>query len=405
MRRLDERFVDTIETPGRYGDGRGGYGLSLLVKSRSGGGVTKSFAQRLRVNGKPRNIGLGPYPAVSLQEARDMAKDNASNVRKASVTRRVNALLGDTAPVVQPAPRVVVPMKASPTVREAAEQVIAIHRAGWKAGSPSEKNWRTTLETYVLPRIGDRPVSEVTSADVMDVLTPIWGTKRETAKRTKQRIGAIMDWSVSMGFRPDNPTASIGAALPKNGVHVKHHAALSWPNVPEALSKVRASTSKPLTKLAFEFLVLTALRSGEVRGLQWEWEDTTGQALTIPAAAMKMNRPHKVPLSTQANAILLEALKHFDGRSRLIFPASDGRPLSDMTFAHMLRKIEVDATPHGFRSSFRNWAAERTDAPREVAELALAHVEGSETEKAYFRTDLFERHRELMQQWADFVSP
>ena len=400
-KQLTESFVAFVDTVGRYGDGRGGNGLSLLVKYLKDGSLSKTFSQRLTVDGRARNIGLGAYPLVSLQEARIMAKENAKKVRRHRVRRGLDALLAGVAPVAPVAPTV----KAVRAVlfRDAAEAVIKINRAGWKQGGQSEQQWRYSLVTYAFPRIGDKLVSAVTSADVMAILTPIWNEKRETAGRVKQRIGAVMDWAIAQGLRTDNPVTAVAAALPKNGVKVQHHAALPWNDVQAALSKVRESTARLSSRLAFEFLALTALRSGEVRGAPWEEFDLDGATLTIPAHRMKSGREHRVPLSKQAVACVLSAgTEVFDGRG-YIFPGQNGKQLSDMALTMILRRLEIPATVHGMRSTFRDWAAENSDVPREIAEHALAHVEGSAAELAYRRTDYLDKRRELMQDWADFV--
>ena len=396
---LTETFVAFVDTAGTYGDGRGGHGLSLLVQPRSDGTLGKSFVQRLRIDGKPRNRGLGPYPLIALQEARDMAKENARAVRRHRVRRGVDALLA--APVAPVAPTV----KAVRAVlfRDAAEAVIKINRTAWKQGGQSEQQWRYSLETYAFPRIGDKLVSAVDSADVMAILTPIWNEKRETAGRVKQRIGAVMDWAIAQALRTDNPVTAVAAALPKNGVKVQHHAALAWADVPAALGKVRESTARLSSRLAFEFLTLTALRSGEVRGATWEEFDLDSATLTIPAHRMKSGREHRVALSKQALACVLGAgTELFNGKG-LIFPGQNGKQLSDMALTMILRRLEIPATVHGMRSTFRDWAAENSDVPREISEHALAHVEGSAAELAYRRTDYLDKRRELMQDWADFV--
>ena len=396
-KQLTESFVAFVDTAGRYGDGRGGHGLSMLVKYLKDGSLSRTFSQRLTVDGRARNIGLGAYPLVSLQEARDMAKENARAVRRHRVRRGVDALLAGVAPV---APMV----KAVRAVlfRDAAEAVIKINRTAWKQGGQSEGQWRYSLETYAFPRIGDKLVSDVTSADVLAIVTPIWNEKRETAGRVKQRIGAVMDWAIAQGLRTDNPVTAVAAALPKNGVKVQHHAALAWADVPAALVKVRESTARLSSRLAFEFLALTALRSGEVRGTTWEEFDLDSALLTIPAHRMKTGKEHRVPLSKQALECVTSAGSAlFDGKG-LIFPGTKGQ-LSDMALTMILRRLEIPATVHGFRSSFRDWCAENSDVPREIAEHALAHVEGSAAELAYRRTDYLAKRRELMQDWADFV--
>ena len=329
-----------------------------------------------------------------------MAKEGARKVRRHRVRRSLDRLL--SGPVIVDRPTASAPVRAV-LFRDAAESVIEINRAAWKSGGQSEQQWRYSLETYAFPRIGDKLVSAVTSADVMAILTPIWNEKRETAGRVKQRIGAVMDWAIAQGLRTDNPVTAVAAALPKNGVKVQHHAALPWKDVPAALSKVRASTARLSSRLAFEFLTLTALRSGEVRGATWEEFDLDSATLTIPAHRMKTGREHRVPLSKQAVACIMGAGEELFNGKGLIFPGQNGKQLSDMALTMLLRRLNLDATVHGMRSTFRDWAAENSDVPREIAEHALAHVEGSAAELAYRRTDYLDKRRELMQDWADFV--
>ena len=238
----------------------------------------------------------------------------------------------------------------------------------------------------------------------MAVLLPIWNEKRVTARRVRQRIGAVMRWAVAQGYREDNPAGeAIRAALPKNGFGPRHHRALPFAEVGGAIEMVRGSGAYPATVLAFEFLVLTACRSGEVRGAQWEEMDLEGREWRIPAERMKTHREHRVPLSRGALAVLREAQALADS-SGLVFPSPRGRVLSEATISRLVRDLGIGAVPHGFRSSFRDWAAECSDAPREVCELALAHVNTNRIEAAYRRTDLFERRRALMEQWAAFLA-
>ena len=385
--RLSASFVKTVNVPGRYGDGRGGHGLSLLVKPMRAGGFSKSWSQRLLVNGRPTNIGLGGYPIVTLAEARQAVIANRRAVAQGRDPRAGGV----------------------PTFEEAAEKVIAMHEPTWKDGARSAAIWRSSLRDYAMPRLGRKTVDSITTADVMAVLVPIWSTKRETARRVRQRIGAVMKWSVAHHYRQDNPAGdavgdAIAEALPRDGASTKiHHRALPHAEVGAAVAKIRASGAHPSTVFAFEFLVLTAGRSGEVRGARWEEVDFESATWTVPASRMKMARPHRVPLSTRAVEILEEAHELTDDAD-LVFPSPTGRMLSDSTISKLVRENGIGCVPHGMRSSFRDWAAECSDAPREVCELALAHVNNDRVEAAYRRSDLFEKRRELMQDWASYLA-
>ena len=382
--RLSARFVETIKEPGTYGDGRGSGGLSLRVKRTARGHLAESWGQRISVDGRPRNLGLGSWPHVSLAEARQKCVLNlVARQRGELVTGR---------------------RRTVPTFAQAVEKVIAVRRAGWKDGSRSEKLWRSSLRDYVMPKLGGRPVNRITTADVMGVLQPIWNEKRETAKRLRRRISAVMRWAEAQGYREDDPAGgAIGAALPKNGVRPRHHPALPYAEVAGAIEVVRRSGAHPPTVLAFEFLVLTACRNGEVRGARWKEMDLAGREWRIPPERMKTEREHRVPLSTRALAVLREAREFAEG-SEMVFPSPTGRPLNEVAISKLVRQLGIGAVPHGFRSSFRDWAAERSDAPREVCELALAHVNSNRIEAAYRRTDLFERRRALMEQWSAFLA-
>ncbi|MCY3603361.1 MAG: tyrosine-type recombinase/integrase [Chloroflexi bacterium] len=383
-KRLSATFVNTVNVPGRYGDGRGGHGLSLLVKPASTGGFSKSWAQRIRLDGKAANVGLGAYPVVTLARARQTALANARTVSEGRDPRN--------------------PASRAPTFEQAVEEVIGIHAENWKDGGKSAAQWRASLRDYAVPKIGDKRVDRISTADVMEVLLPIWSTKRETASRVRQRVGAVMKWAVAQGYREDNPAGdAISAALPKNSARRQHQRALPHSQVAEAVQRVRASKAHRATALAFEFLVLTACRSGEVRGARWDEVDDVAATWTVPPARMKAKLEHRVPLSNRAVSVLREARETSD-KSGLVFPSPTGRVLSDSTLSKLLRELGVGAVPHGFRSSFRDWAAERTDAPREVCELALAHVNSDRVEAAYRRSDLFERRRQLMQHWSDYLT-
>ena len=381
-KRLSATFVRQVKEPGRYGDGRGGFGLSLLVKTTSTGRLSKSWSQRLRIGGRPVNIGLGAFPVVTLAEAREAALENRREVAQG---RDPRSRAGDV-----------------PTFEQAIEKVLAIHAPNWKNPRTVEIV-RRSLTEYAVPRIGRKLVSEIGTADVLAVLVPIWNEKRETAKRVRQRLGQVFRWAVAEGYREDNPAGdAIGAALPKNGARQRHRRALPFARVGEAVEMVRGSQAWPGTKLAFEFLVLTAARSGEIRGAQWTEIDLEARTWTVPAERIKGGREHRVPLSPRAVEILVEAGELADG-SGLVFPSPRGKALSDMTLSKLIRELGIEAVPHGFRSSFRDWAAECSDAPREVCELALAHVNNDKVEAAYRRTDLFERRRALMVEWSRYI--
>ncbi len=381
--RLCATFVRTVNVPGRYGDGYGGHGLSLLVTPRKSGGLSKTWAQAISPNGTKTSLGLGSYPVVTLAMAREKALANARAIAEGRDPRRL--------------------MQRVPTFAKANETVVAIHAKHWKS-ERTEGQWRASMRDYVLPRLARKRVDAVTTADVMAVLLPIWSTKRVTAGRVRQRIGAVMKWAVAQGYRDDNPAGdAISAALPKAAVRKQHMRALPHAEVGAALQRVKGSGAYPGAMLAFEFLVLTAARSGEVRNARWEHLDRAGAVWTIPAERMKTGREHRVPLSPRALAVLDGAAELFDGQG-LVFPSPTGRVLNHAALTNLLHGLGIDAVAHGFRSSFRDWAAECTDAPREVCELALAHVNSDRVEAAYRRSDLFDRRRVLMNDWAAYIA-
>ena len=381
--RLTAAFVRSVNRPGVYCDQ---HGLRLRVyESRKLKSISKHWVWRGTINGTRRDIGLGAFPYVSLLDARQQAYEH----------RKIARAGGDPV-ALKRKPDV-------PTFAEAVETVIAIHREGWKDAGKSEKQWRASLRDYAMKRLGRKRVDQIATADVMAVLIPHWHTKTETMRRVRQRIGAVMKWAVAQGYRDDNPAGdAISAALPKTGTVRKHQRALPFAEVGPALDKAKASGAFTSTVLALEFLVLTACRSSEVRLARWKEVDVESKTWTVPASRMKAKRDHRVPLSARALQILNEA-RELSGGSGLVFPSAHGRALSDNTISKLLRDLGIEAVPHGFRSSFRDWAAECSDAPREVCELALAHVNSDRVEAAYRRTDLFERRRVLMEEWSGFV--
>ena len=376
--RLSATFIARIKDPGRYGDGRGGNGLSLLVKRTADGDLAKSWAQRLHLGaGEYRSIGLGAFPIVNLTEARRQAADNAAAVRRGEAIERAVR-------------------RTVPTVAEAMELAIAVHAPSWKPGSKTEKQWRTLFAAHVLPRFGRRSVADVTAADVLAILAPLAATKPETARKLRQRLAMVFKWAMTQGHRADDPTAAIGAALPRNGKPADHHRALPHGEVAGALATIRESQAWPATKAALEFLIFTAARSGEVRGARWSEVDIEGRTWTVPAERTKTGAEHRIPLCEPALAALSEAREIADG-SGLVFPSVRGKMLSDSTLSKLIRELGIQCVPHGFRSSFRDWCGAR-GVDREVAEAALAHSRPG-VEAAYHRSDLFERRRAVMDRW------
>ena len=381
--KLTAAFVRSVNRLGVYGDE---HGLRLRVyESRKRKSISKHWIWRGTVNGSRRDAGLGSFPYVTLAEARQAAFEY----------RKIARTGGD--------PLAIKRRQDVPTFAEAVETVIAIHREGWKDAGKSEKQWKASLRDYAMRRLGRKRVDRITTADVMAVLIPHWHTKNETMRRVRERIGAVMKWAVAQGYRGDNLAGdAISAALPKTGTMRRHQRALPFAEVGAALARVKESRAYKGTALALEFLVLTACRSGEVRLATWDEVDLESETWTVPASRMKAKRDHRVPLSRRALEVLAEARALSKG-SGLVFPSAHGRAISDNTVSKLLRELGIEAVPHGFRSSFRDWAAECSDAPREVCELALAHVNSDRVEAAYRRTDLFERRRVLMEEWSGFL--
>ena len=383
---LSAAYVKTVTEPGRHGDGRGGNGLVLRVYRMSNGRLSKCWLQRLRLNGQTFDMGLGSYPKVSLATARQRAANNAQLVAEDCDPRT--------------------PVAVVPTFAEALETVIGLHRDSWKEGGKTEQSWRSTLGDHAIPILGHKPVSEITSADVHDVLTPIWSNHRPTALKVRQRVSAVMKWSKAQGYRGDDPAGdAITEALPQGGHTTTHHRALPFAEVGAAIATIRDTGAWPATKGAFEFLTLTAARSKEVRLAEWEEIDLDTATWTVPASHMKKNREHRVPLSRQALAVVETARGETTEVTGLIFPSQHGKALTDSTISKLVRENDIDCVPHGMRSSFRDWAAECSSVDPQIADHAIAHVVGSASARAYRRTDFFDKRRTLMQEWADFVLP
>jgi integrase len=368
-----------------------GGGLYLQV-SETGG---KSWSFRFMLAGRAREMGLGPVHTISLAEARQAARDcrklrlegidpiEARKQRQESATAKGGAM----------------------TFPGCAEAYIRAHESGWR--NPKHvQQWRKTLETYAYPVFGALPVEQIELPSVMRVLEPIWREKAETASRVRGRIESVLDWATVRGYRKgDNPArwrGHLDTLLPARSKvqKVTHHPALPYVKLPSFIRNLQEQ--KGIAARALEFLILTAARTSEAIGAQWSEFDLDQRMWTIPAERIKSRREHRVPLGDRALAILAE-LQVQD--SRVVFPGGKiGKPLSNMALLAVLKRMKrTDLTAHGFRSTFRDWAAEQTNFPREVAEMALAHTVGDKVEAAYRRGDLFEKRIEIMHKWDQFA--
>ena len=388
MGKLSALSAKALHTPGRHGDGDG-----LYLNVAPGG--SKSWVQRIVVQGCRRDIGLGSYPTVSLARAREIVHSNRIAVSEGRdpLKEKREALKASRSP-----------SPSIPTFAEAAAKVIELHRPTWN--NPKHvAQWESTLATYAFPLIGNMLVSEIDSNDVFEVLAPIWTEKHETASRVRQRMEAVFNWAITKTLRKDNPASkAVLSALPQVSELENHHKALHYSEVPAALATVRESTADPITRLAFEFLVLTAARSGEVRLSTWSEIKLGSATWTVPAERMKARRVHKVPLTGRCLEILSQARELSPPEGSLIFPSRSGRPLSDMTLSKLLGRMEIPAVPHGFRSSFKDWCMD-TDPDDErwfLSEAALSHPLGNSTQRSYARGDLLKPRRPLMEEWAEF---
>ena len=393
--RLSFAFVKSVKHSGRNGPDKYHDEHGLILRVRASG--SKHWIWRGTVQGRRRELGLGAFPYVSLAEAREKALD----YRRIANSGRIPAASPEPNPprTVRQSPKRTT--SRAPAFRKLASEVIAFHRPTWR-NPRSAAQWESSLRDYAYPAFGAKPVDKITTADVLRALQPIWNTKRETARRTRQRISAVMKAAIAAGHRPDNPAAdALTSALPKGRQVQRHQRALPHNQVAQALATVRASNAYPSTKLAFEFLVLTAARSGEVRFMVWDEVDLDACLWTVPPERMKAQREHRVPLSPRAIDLLTEAGRCQAGE--LVFRSATGRPMSDATLSKLVRELGIEAVPHGFRSSFRDWCGD-TGQPREVAEAALAHTIRNKAEAAYARTDLLDRRRALMVAWSAYLN-
>jgi integrase len=366
--------------PGRYADGGGLY----LVVDPSG---ARRWLLRIVAQGKRRDIGLGGVQTVTLADARERAQ-------------RLRAIARDGGNPLAERDR---DKRASLTFADAARRVHAEQIVPNAKNGKHVAQWLKTLETYAFPVAGAKPVDAVDQADILRILSPIWTETPETARRVRQRLRTVLDWARTAGMRHGiNPVEGVEMGLARQKDRTKHFTALPWRELPGVMAKIAAT--KGMGALALRFAILTAARSGEVRGARWAEIDVEARTWTIPAERMKAGTEHRIPLTDPALDVLRLAKGLATRAEDHVFPAQKAAtPLSDMTLSAVLKRHEIAVTVHGFRSTFRDWTEEATAYPFEVKEAALAHAVKNKTERAYRRTDLFEKRREMMQEWGRHV--
>lgn len=384
LHKLSHVKVAKLKQPGVYEDGGG---LRLIV----GETLKKRWVVRVTINGKRRERGLGGFPTVSLETARD----KAATFRAAAKEGRDLA-----------AERRKLSSKGLVTFERAFDAFFDIRKRSLRNAKHIQQ-WENTMRTYVFPHIGKRAVADIEASEILDVLSPIWFDKEETARRVLQRMEAVFRSAILRGNRTlASPCIGVSDELGTRRQKAKHHPSLHWQDVPGFVQELRTRNASQSTKLGLEFLILTAARSGEVREVPWSEIDFINKQWDIPAARMrKADEAHSIPLSSRALKILRTARKATNGE--LVFPSATGGPLSDMTFTELLKDMGYrgKATAHGFRSSFKVWAAEKAKVRDEVSEAALAHKVPEKVRAAYLRTQFFDERKPLMEDWAVHVSP
>jgi len=374
--------IKKLTIPGRYADGNNLY----LEVDKSG---ARRWTLRVTILGRRRDMGLGGISTVSLEEARELAYQYRKIARSGGdpiLERQKNRGL-------------------QTTLIYCTKKVHEINLPTWK-NEKFAKQWLSSLEHHVFPTIGKLPISQVTSADILRVLTPIWNTKGDTAKKIKQRLRMIIKWARAQGyFQGDDPVELAEQALPKQLKSDDHHKSLEFEKLPEMISNLRKSKISLPTKLALEFTILSACRTSEVLNAKWEEIDLTKLIWSIPSERMKGGKVHQVPL-TDRMTVILNDCKKLKTNNDLLFPSEiNGEALSNNTMRLALKKrLKIDATVHGMRSSFKDWASETTNFANEVSEMALAHTISNKTELAYRRRTLIEKRRHLMQKWSDYLN-
>jgi len=378
-------------------------GGGLYLQATAGkDGVNRNWVFRYELDGVRHDMGLGPLHTIGLAKAREIALELRQQIKAGidPLASRDEAKKARRAELA----RAKAEQAKAMTFKQCAEMYIAAHANGWKS-DVHRKQWSSTLSTYAFPIMGDLSVSDIETAHIVKAVDPIWARIPETAKRVQSRIATVMDYATARGFRTGaNPARWAGhldTLLPARGkiAKVEHHAALPFAEIPQFMAELHGKEST--SARALEFVILTGVRTSEAIGATWDEIDLKGKTWTVPGERMKGGRTHRVPLSSRAVAIL-EAMSGNGGAH--VFAGSSGQPLSNMAMLELLRGMRPGLTVHGFRSTFRDWSAEKTNFPEFICEMALAHVVGDAVVKAYKRTDVVAKRRELMKRWADYCA-
>ena len=399
--RLTAAFVEKVDEPGRYTDGRGSHGLSLLVRPRRTDGLAKNWQQQLKVDGRLRSFGLGSFPDVRLVEARTLAADQAAKLKEAYPprARRVSSFERLLAEAEGRS------LSVYPTFAEVAEEAIAYDRTRWK-GTTTEGQRRGLVKRYLNPVLGDLEIDRIASEHVTEALQPIWNVKPPTAKKVWLALQATFNYATGKNYIVTDPLPRAKIGLGRQKAASEHLESMPYDRMGEVWRVLKADKPSHVTRV-IKFIIMTAVRSGEARGARWAEINMADAIWTIPAQRTKGAREHRVPLSPQALDVLRRAREAAPSpitEYKLIFPNGGGGEMDrTIPLRHFQRRFGV-FTLHGLRSSFRDWAAEQTDTPAEIVEHALAHLEGSATIRAYRRTDYFQKRRQLMKDWAGFVT-
>ena len=378
---LTYTFIKNIREPGRYGDGRGSKGLSLLAKRTLNGRWSKTWSQRIRQNGRETSKGLGSWPTISLAMAREAALDNARQVAQGHDITKPKAEIA--------------------TVDNLFDEVIELWSKTWE-GDNTKSEWLRAKK--ICRQIGSLPVSQVSTPDVLQIITPLWHTKGDTARTVRSKLHSIFNYAIHKGLAEKNPapptiTQSLGKQAPK-----KHHKTITYKSLGDALASVRDSDYWWAERSCIIWIALTGVRSREAREAKWEEINLEELIWTIPADRMKRRVEHQVPLSKQAVSILMYARAQQPEERTLIFPSTTGKLLGDNRLSLIFRLLEIPATPHGMRASLRTWAAEKTNLSEPAAEMLLAHRPKQEVVRIYMTSNFYEDRVPAMQEWADHLT-